>query len=59
MRSPNAAAPEQQLGPACNEKAAVPGRLQPVTPELMKKMQRLSAGIEVDLDEEIEGPVSL
>ena len=36
-----------------------PGRLQPVTPELMAKMQRLSAGIEVDLDEEIEGPVAL
>ena len=36
-----------------------PERLQPMTHELADRMRRLSAGIEVDLDEEIEGPVAL
>jgi antitoxin PrlF len=36
-----------------------PERLQPVTRELAERMRRLSAGIEVDLDEKIEGPVAL
>jgi hypothetical protein len=36
-----------------------PDRLQPVTAELRDRMRRLSRGVRVDLDEEIEGPVSL
>jgi antitoxin PrlF len=36
-----------------------PERLQAVTAELRHRMRRLSAGIMVDLDEEIEGAVSL
>jgi antitoxin PrlF len=36
-----------------------PERLQPVTAELRDRMRRLSEGVTVDLDEEIEGAVSL
>jgi len=36
-----------------------PSRLQPVTVELMNRMRRLSDGVEVDIDEEIEGSVAL
>jgi antitoxin PrlF len=36
-----------------------PERLRPITAELRDRMQRLSEGVTVDLDEEIEGPVSL
>jgi len=41
------------------EMDAHPERLQPITTELRDRMRRASAGVEVDLDEEIEGPVSL
>ncbi|HKP77278.1 MAG TPA: type II toxin-antitoxin system PrlF family antitoxin [Longimicrobiaceae bacterium] len=36
-----------------------PERLQPMTAELRDRMRRVSEGVVVDLDEEIEGPVSL
>ena len=36
-----------------------PERLQPVTVELVERIRALTAGIEIDLDEEIEGPVAL
>jgi antitoxin PrlF len=36
-----------------------PERLQPMTHEIAERIRRLTAGIEVDLDEEIEGPVAL
>ena len=36
-----------------------PERLQPVTAELRDRMRGLSEGVTVDLDEEIEGAVSL
>ena len=36
-----------------------PNRLRPITSELRERMQRVSAGVDVDIDEEIEGPVSL
>jgi len=36
-----------------------PERLRPMTPELAGRMRRLSAGIDVDLDDEIEGPVAI
>jgi len=36
-----------------------PERLQPVTVQLRARMRRLSQGVMVDLDEGIEGPVSL
>jgi antitoxin PrlF len=36
-----------------------PERLRPMTHELAERMRRLTAGIEIDLDEEIEGPVAI
>ena len=36
-----------------------PQRLQPVTTALRERMMSLSAGIDVDLDQPIDGPVSL
>jgi antitoxin PrlF len=36
-----------------------PERLRPITTELRDRMRRLSEGVTVDLDEEIEGAVSL
>jgi antitoxin PrlF len=36
-----------------------PERLRPVTAELKNRMRRLSEGVRIDLDGEIEGPVSL
>lgn len=36
-----------------------PERVQPISRELAERMRRLTAGIEVDLDEKIEGPVAL
>ncbi|HET7231478.1 MAG TPA: type II toxin-antitoxin system PrlF family antitoxin [Longimicrobium sp.] len=36
-----------------------PERLIPLTSELMERMMKVAEGIEVDLDEAIEGPVAL
>jgi hypothetical protein len=36
-----------------------PERLQPITAELKRRMRRLSEGVRVNLDEQLEGPVSL